>query len=62
MESTGIQPGLNLLLGRAGCGKTAAVLGAIAASGGARRQILIVPEQHSHDTERRLCEAADIGG
>ena len=58
MESIGIQPGLNLLLGRAGCGKTAAVLGAIAASGGARRQILIVPEQHSHDTERRLCEAA----
>lgn len=49
---------LKLLLGRAGTGKTTAVLRAIAASGGARPQVLVVPEQHSHDMERRLCAIA----
>ncbi len=49
---------LNLLLGRAGCGKSASILGRIAASGGVRRQLLIVPEQASHETERRLCAVA----
>lgn len=46
---------LKLLLGRSGTGKTTALLRAIAESGGVRPQLLIVPEQHSHDTERRLC-------
>ena len=48
---------LKLLLGRAGTGKTAEVLKRIAAGGG-RRQLLIVPEQASHETERRLCAVA----
>ena len=46
---------LRLLLGRAGTGKTTSILRQIAASGGTRRQLLIVPEQASHETERRLC-------
>ena len=49
---------LKLILGRAGTGKSTALLKAIAASGGVRPQLLIVPEQHSHDAERRLCAAA----
>ena len=49
---------LKLLLGRAGTGKTHALLEAIAADAG-RPQVLIVPEQHSHDMERQLCA---IGG
>ena len=52
---------LRLLLGRAGTGKTAAVLRRIAASGGERRQVLIVPEQASHEMERRLCAEAGNG-
>ncbi len=50
---------LRLLLGRAGTGKTTSILRQIAASGGTRRQLLIVPEQASHETERRLCA---VGG
>ncbi len=46
---------LKLLLGRAGTGKTARILRAIAGQSGGRPQLLIVPEQHSHDMERRLC-------
>ena len=45
---------LNLLLGRAGTGKTHALLEAVAAQCG-RPQVLIVPEQHSHNMERQLC-------
>ena len=45
---------LNLLLGRAGTGKTHALLEAIAAQSD-RPQVLIVPEQHSHNMERQLC-------
>ena len=45
---------LNLLLGRAGTGKTHALLEAIAAQCD-RPQVLIVPEQHSHNMERQLC-------
>ena len=45
---------LKLLLGRAGTGKTHALLEAIAAQCG-RPQVLIVPEQHSHNMERQLC-------
>lgn len=50
---------LKLLLGRAGTGKTTAILHTIAATRGARPQVLLVPEQHSHDMERKLCA---IGG
>lgn len=49
---------LKLLLGRAGTGKTTALLRAIAGAGGARPQLLLVPEQHSHEMERRLCAEA----
>lgn len=48
---------LKLILGRAGVGKTQALLRAITQSGGARPALLIVPEQHSHDAERALCAA-----
>ena len=48
---------LKLLLGRAGTGKTAAVLERVAADRG-RRQLIIVPEQASHEMERRLCAVA----
>ncbi len=50
---------LKLLLGVSGTGKTTAILKTIAATGGVRPQVLIVPEQHSHDMERGLCA---IGG
>ena len=49
---------LKLLLGRSGTGKSAELLGRIRESGGVRPQVLIVPEQHSHDSERQLCAAA----
>lgn len=49
---------LKLLLGRAGSGKSTEILRRIAASAGARRVLLIVPEQASHETERRLCAVA----
>ncbi len=45
---------LKLLLGRAGTGKTHALLETIAAQCD-RPQVLIVPEQHSHNMERQLC-------
>ena len=48
---------LKLLLGRAGSGKTTAMLRAAARNGGERRQLILVPEQASHDTERALCAA-----
>ena len=44
-----------LLLGRAGAGKTTAVLERLCASEG--DQVLLVPEQQSHETERALCAA-----
>lgn len=49
---------LTLLLGRAGSGRSESILSRIARSNGVRRQLLIVPEQASHETERRLCAAA----
>ena len=49
---------LRLLLGRAGSGKTTAMLRAAARNGGERRQLILVPEQASHDTERALCAVA----
>ena len=46
---------LNLILGRAATGKSSALLRRMAEQGADRPQVLIVPEQHSHDMERRLC-------
>ncbi|WP_251319058.1 PD-(D/E)XK nuclease family protein [Flintibacter muris] len=48
-----------LLLGRAGTGKTTAVLERLCQSGQKRPQVLLVPEQQSHETERALCA---VGG
>lgn len=50
---------LHLLLGRSKTGKTAALLRTIGEAGGRRPQIYIVPEQYSHEAERRLC--AEVG-
>lgn len=47
-----------LILGRAGSGKSSSLLQMIAASGAERPQLLLVPEQASHEMERRLCEMA----
>ncbi|MBP3520329.1 MAG: PD-(D/E)XK nuclease family protein [Oscillospiraceae bacterium] len=49
---------LKLLLGRSGTGKSTAILKTMAAEAAHRSQVLIVPEQHSHDMERRLCAVA----
>ena len=49
---------LKLVLGRSGTGKTTALLEAIGARSGAGGKLLIVPEQQSHDAERRLCAIA----
>ncbi|MEH2937673.1 PD-(D/E)XK nuclease family protein [Lawsonibacter sp. JLR.KK007] len=46
-----------LLLGRAGSGKTTAVLDRMCRAGRERPQVLLVPEQQSHETERALCAA-----
>jgi ATP-dependent helicase/nuclease subunit B len=46
-----------LLLGRAGAGKTTAVLKRLCQEGRERPQVLLVPEQQSHETERALCRA-----
>ena len=49
---------LRLIIGRAGSGKTAAVIAEIARSVAEGRggSLLIVPEQYSHEAERELCE------
>ena len=49
---------LNLLLGRAGTGKTDYIMNEIKRrmSAGESGMLLIVPEQYSHDAERQLCE------
>ena len=44
-----------LLLGRAGAGKTTAVLNRLCEASRERPQVLLVPEQMSHETERALC-------
>ncbi len=49
---------LKLILGRAGTGKSTAILNTMAAESKNRPQLLIVPEQHSHDAERKLCAVA----
>lgn len=47
-----------LILGRSGSGKSHTMLQHIIAEGQTRPQILLVPEQASFETERRLCEVA----
>lgn len=44
-----------LILGRAGTGTTTAVLSRLTKAGQRRKQVLIVPEQQSHEAERALC-------
>ncbi len=46
---------LHLILGRSKTGKTTELLRAIGENGPGRQQILIVPEQYSHEAERRVC-------
>ena len=48
---------LKLILGRAGAGKTTLVLKRLCEACRERPQVLIVPEQRSHETERALCRA-----
>ena len=50
---------LRLIIGKAGAGKTAAVIGEIrrAVEAGRGGQLLLVPEQYSHEAERELCAA-----
>ena len=49
---------LRLILGKAGTGKTSAVMDEIRAAVEAKQggRILIVPEQYSHEAERELCQ------
>ncbi len=53
---------LTLLLGRAGSGKTETMLRRLGEQTQAQFQILVVPEQYSHDTERRLCKTLGNAG
>lgn len=46
---------LKLIIGRAGTGKSTQVLHELCVRGQERPQVLIVPEQRSHETERALC-------
>lgn len=46
---------LTLVLGRAGSGKSRALLNGLRQRAQERPQLLIVPEQYSHDAERELC-------
>ncbi len=48
---------LTLLLGRAGTGKTSEILVRLGRCAQEHPQMLIVPEQYSHDTERMLCKS-----
>ncbi len=52
---------LTLILGRSGTGKTPAVLERLTRAGTERPQILMVPEQRSHEAERALCRAGGDG-
>ena len=52
---------LKLILGRAGTGKTTAVLRRLCQAGAERPQVLIVPEQQSHEAERALCRMGGDG-
>ena len=46
---------LKLILGRAKTGKTQYLLNVVGREGKHRPQVILVPEQVSHDTERQLC-------
>ena len=48
---------LKLMIGKAGTGKTAAVINEIKQAVDDRKpgRILLVPEQYSHEAERELC-------
>ena len=52
---------LRLMIGRAGCGKTTELLRRLVEAGKSRPQILLVPEQQSHEMERALCRAGGDG-
>ena len=52
---------LRLIIGRAGAGKTTALLSRICADGARYPQVLIVPEQQSHEAERALCQTGGSG-
>ena len=54
---------LTLILGRAGSGKTARVMRAIARAVAEKRpgQLLLVPEQYSHEAEKELCRVCGDG-
>ncbi len=52
---------LTLILGRAGTGKTEQLLRQLCGNGRARKQYYLVPEQYSHEMERRLSETGGSG-
>ena len=52
---------LKLILGRSGAGKSTQVYRRMCNCGEKRPQILLVPEQNSHEAERRLCELGGNG-
>ena len=52
---------LKLILGRAGSGKTSLLLRQLCEQGTDRPQVLMVPEQQSHQAERALCRAGGAG-
>ena len=54
---------LQIVLGKAGTGKTAAVMARIkdAVDRGLGGRLLIVPEQYSHEAERELCSVCGDG-
>ena len=52
---------LKLILGRAGTGKSTVVLHRLCAAGQERPQVLMVPEQQSHESERALCRVGGSG-
>ena len=55
---------LKLMIGKAGTGKTAAVINEIkqAVDSGQPGRILLVPEQYSHEAERELCRRCGAPG
>lgn len=65
MAHTNISEGwggmFKLILGRAGSGKTGLVLRRLVLAGRERPQILMVPEQQSHEAERALCRCGGPG-
>ena len=52
---------LKIIMGRAGAGKTTVVLERLCRQAERRPQVLVVPEQQSHEAERALCEMGGDG-